>query len=65
MITVNKREVKWKENESVEELLQRMNYTFPLVIVKINSELIPRKKYPETQIPDNADVDVIHMISGG
>jgi len=65
MITVNKREVAWVQNETVQDLLKRMKYTFPLVIVKINNQLIPRNRYQETLVPDEANVDVIHMISGG
>jgi len=65
MITVNKREVPWVQNETVHDLLKRMKYTFPLVIVKINNQLIPRNRYQETRVPDQASVDVIHMISGG
>jgi sulfur carrier protein ThiS len=33
--------------------------------VAINGELIPREKYGETSIPEDAIVSVIHMISGG
>ena len=64
-ITVNKRDVEWVKEETVQDLLKRMKYSFPLVIVKINNEVVSRKKYSETRIPDNASVDVIHMISGG
>ena len=65
MITVNRRDVEWVENETVQELLKRMKYTFPLVIVKINNQIISRNQYSETIVPDDACVDVIHMISGG
>jgi len=65
MITVNKRDIEWIENETIQELLKRMKYTFPLVIVKINNNIISRNQYSETIVPDDASVDVIHMISGG
>ena len=42
-----------------------MRYKFPLVHVAINGELVPREKYGETCIPEDAAVSVIHMISGG
>ncbi len=64
-ITVNKNKVEWVEGETVKQLLKRMKYTFPLVIVKINGEIIPRKKYNETTVPDDSEISVIHMISGG
>jgi thiamine biosynthesis protein ThiS len=64
-IEVNSRKVEWVKDESVKDLLKRMKYSFPLVIVKINEKIIPRSKYSEEIIPDNSKVAVIHMISGG
>jgi len=65
MIEVNKRKVEHIENETVKQLLKRMKYSFPLVIVKIDDKIIPRKKFSEVIIPDNSKISVIHMISGG
>jgi thiamine biosynthesis protein ThiS len=42
-----------------------MKYTFPLVVVKINNEIIPRSNFSEVYVPNNSKVSVIHMISGG
>lgn len=64
-IEVNGRIVDWIENETVKKLLKRMRYTFPLVVVKINDNVVPRKDFSEVKIPDNSKVAVIHMISGG
>ena len=64
-ITVNNREVAFIENETVKDLLKRMNYTFPMIVVKINGKLIPKEKYPTQIVPNNAKVDAIHLISGG
>ena len=64
-IEVNGRNVEWVENESVKDLLKRMKYTFPLVVVKINDKLIPRTDFSEVTVPDNSKIAVVHMISGG
>jgi len=64
-IEVNGREVEFVENESVKDLLKRMKYTFPLVVVKINDELVPRNNFSEVIVPNNSKIAVIHMISGG
>ena len=64
-IEVNGKAVDWVENETVKDLLKRMRYTFPLVVVKINDSVVPRKDFLEVTIPDNSKVAVIHMISGG
>ena len=64
-IEVNGRKIDWMENETIKQLLRRMRYTFPLVIVKIDQKVIPRKDFPDVVVPDKSRVDVIHMISGG
>ena len=64
-ITVNSNKIEWVENETVQQLLRRMKYTFPLVVVKINDKVIPRKDFSQIIIPDNSKIAVIHMISGG
>ncbi len=64
-IEVNGRKIEWVENESVRMLLKRMKYSFPLVVVKINGEVIPRNDFSKVIINDDSNVEVIHMISGG
>lgn len=64
-IEVNGNKINWIEQETVKELLNRMRYTFPLVVVKINNKVIPRSEFLDTTVPDNSKVSVIHMISGG
>ena len=64
-ITVNGKKVDWVEDETVQKLLRRMRYTFPLVVVKINEKVVPRKDFSDVKIPNNSKIAVIHMISGG
>jgi len=64
-IEVNGRKVDWVEKETIKDLLKRMRYTFPLVVVKINDKVIPRSEFSEVLVPDNSNIAVIHMISGG
>lgn len=66
MIRVNKRtEVEWEEGITVADLLEKLNYTYPHIIVKVNGELVRRHAYDTFTIPDGADVRVIHLIAGG
>lgn len=65
MIEVNGKKVGWVESETVKQLLKRLKYTFPLVVVKINDKVIPRSNFSETKVPDNSKIAVVHMISGG
>ena len=65
MIEVNGRKVEFLENESVRELLDRMKYTFPNIVVKINGKLVKRDDFKSTIVPNNSKIAAIHMISGG
>jgi len=65
MIAVNGNSITFVKNENVKNLLKRMKYTFPNVVVKINGELVKRVDFAETLVPDDSKIAVIHMISGG
>jgi thiamine biosynthesis protein ThiS len=64
-IEINGKEQAFVENETVKQLLKRMNYIFPLVVVKINGTVVPRKDFSEVIVPDESTINILHMISGG
>lgn len=64
-ITVNGDKIPYEDNMTVTRVLQVMNYIFRMLIVRINGELVQKKDYPTTVIPEGANVEVIHLISGG
>jgi sulfur carrier protein len=53
------------ESLSVRELLTMMKFTFPLIIIKINSRLIKKEDYDRVFIGDGDQVEAIHLMSGG
>ncbi|MCK4308351.1 MAG: sulfur carrier protein ThiS [Candidatus Atribacteria bacterium] len=65
MIKVNGRVREWEKDFTVDLLLKKYKYTFPLIMVKVNGKFIPREKYKDTLITDNDDVQVIHSMAGG
>lgn len=66
MIRVNNRdEIPWEPGLTVSELLRRFRYTFPAIVVTINGEVISEEEFATREIPDGADVRVIHLIAGG
>ena len=65
MITVNKKKLEYEEQMTVSSLLKKLEYVFPLLIVKINNRLIDRSKYDKTQVCDNDNISIIHLMSGG
>ena len=64
-VKVNGNGVDYVKGETVAELLERMNYNFPLVVVKVNGKVIPHESFPKAKVPDKSKVEVIHLISGG
>jgi len=65
MIKVNGDAVAWHEGMTVRDVLAVCNYRFPLLVVSINGDLVQPRDYDETPVSDEADVQVIHLMSGG
>lgn len=53
------------EKLTVNELLKVKNYTFKMIVVKINKQLIKKEAYDSATIKDGDQVSVLHLISGG
>jgi len=53
------------EAMTVGELLRVKNYTFKMLVVKINGVLVKKTEYETAQIHEGDDVLVLHLISGG
>jgi sulfur carrier protein len=66
VITVNGDKFDWREGLTVQDILDAKNYTFRMISVWINGEVVQnRGDYPVTPVPDGGTVEIIHMISGG
>ncbi|MDF2840687.1 MAG: thiamine biosynthesis protein ThiS [Clostridia bacterium] len=65
MIKLNNRDFEWEEGLTVQGLLDKKNYTYPKLIIKINHVLVLSEEYASTVIRDGDDVKVIHLLAGG
>lgn len=65
MITVNGNRIDWHEGITIREILQVMRYSFKLLVIKVDGKLVKRDDYDSTTVPDEAEVLVIHLMSGG
>ncbi|WP_422447322.1 sulfur carrier protein ThiS [Thermoanaerobacterium sp. DL9XJH110] len=65
MIKVNKEDMEYEEGMTVEDVLQKKKYTFRMITVIVNGEVVPKDKYSTYRIKDGDDIDVIHIMSGG
>jgi len=65
-ITLNNRIEEFElEKMNVNELLGLKNFTFRMIVVRINGELVKRPQYSEAYINDGDNVMVLHLMSGG
>jgi sulfur carrier protein len=65
-ISLNDKEVSMAgESFSVREVLEMMKFTFPMIVVKINGQLVLKEDYERVFVGDGDRVEAIHLISGG
>jgi len=66
-IRLNNRETELPDcNEiNIHDFLIKMRYTFPMIIIKINKELVKKEDYRQTIINEGDTVEAIHLIGGG
>ena len=50
---------------TIRDLLELKNFSFKLLVVKINGRLIPKTDYDIAPIHDGDDVMILHLMSGG
>ena len=64
-IDVNGDIVPYVEGETVTDLLARMNYVFPMLVVAVDGKLVQEQDFSSTEFSDGAKIEVIHLTSGG
>ena len=66
MIVVNnKYKLDWYEGMTVRDILDKMDYTYPLITVSVNKQLVLREDYEIRTVPNNAEVNIFHLAHGG
>ena len=61
----NREETIEKDKITLAELIIHKNFTFKLLVTKVNGSLVKKDQRAETIISDGDEVNVLHMISGG
>ncbi len=65
-ITLNNREEEFgKSTMTVSQLLEEKNFTFKMLVVKVNNQLVKKHDYDSALINEGDNVMVLHLISGG
>lgn len=50
---------------SISELLKEKNFTFKMLVIKVNEKLVKREDYDNIFVKNGDNVSVLHLISGG
>ena len=65
IILNNRNETIDRDLLTVQELLEVKNFTFRMLVIKINGKLVKKDAYESTPISDGDNVTVLHLVSGG
>ena len=65
MIQMNGRNHDWYEGMTIKSLLKDLNYTYPILLIRVNGTFIEKEDYGETNVKKGDDVKIIHPIAGG
>jgi sulfur carrier protein len=65
-IQLNNREESFEMPQlSISQLLELKNFSFKMLVIKVNGSLIKKTDYETTLVKEGDDVMVLHLISGG
>jgi thiamine biosynthesis protein ThiS len=61
----NRKETLDRDHITISELIKHKNFTFKLLVTKVNGKLIRKEERDGAIIKDGDDVTILHLISGG
>ena len=65
MIKVRGKDHPWREGMTVAELLKELESSYSYAVVRVNNKVISRPNFEKSTIPDEAEIYLVPMISGG
>jgi sulfur carrier protein len=65
-ITLNNREEVIEATDlTISKLLELKNFTWKMLIIKVNGKVLKRHEYDTVHVNEGDDVSVFHLITGG
>ena len=65
IILNNKEEIFDADQLTIKELLKLKNFTFRMLVIKVNNQLVKKNEHDSVFVKEGDDVMVLHLISGG
>lgn len=53
------------DSMSIEDIIKYKNFTFKLLVTKINNKLVNKDERKKSMVKDGDNVMIMHLISGG
>ena len=64
-IILNNNTEYFDKNMTINELLTYKKFTFKMLVISINGNLVKRDEYDSSIVKEGDNVSIIHLISGG
>jgi sulfur carrier protein len=58
-------DVEHRDGMTVQDVLDALRFSFRMIVVKIDGKVVLRRDFATTLVPDGAEMQAIHLISGG
>jgi thiamine biosynthesis protein ThiS len=66
MLTINQRDrIEWHDGMTVRDVLDAMGYSYVLITVTVDGQLVEAEEYERFRVPDEAQITVFHLAHGG
>jgi thiamine biosynthesis protein ThiS len=65
IILNNNPEIFIEDNLTINEILAKKNFTFKMLVIKLNGALVMKSDYTVIRVKDGDELNVLHLISGG
>jgi len=64
-LVINGEDRQFDSLSTVSSLLERLGMKADRVAVELNRELVPRDRWPSTQLSDGDKLEIVHFVGGG
>lgn len=65
MIRVNGKDMPWRKDMTIQQVLDECGFTFRMIAVWIDGIPYTKDQFSKVSVDDGADFQALHMISGG
>jgi thiamine biosynthesis protein ThiS len=55
----------FEEGITIKSVIEKMNYIYPKLVVRVNDVLIEKEDYDKTVLFEKDDVKIYHLLAGG